>query len=186
MSQEKMDKTKALADAGKEAEASEIAAPSPHQPWLDEYVTIITSLLDEEVIEESYINERSKDIPTLVVKRDAWHEVAEILHQHPDLSFEYFSELHSIDLQMEMEVYCTLYSFAKKRDIAIKTRLDREAPVVASLTDIWKGANWYEREVYDLMGIEFTNHPNLERIMLPPDWVGHPLRKDYVQYDEEV
>jgi NADH-quinone oxidoreductase subunit C len=65
-------------------------------------------------------------------------------------------------------------------------KLDRENPTVASVTDLWAGADWFERETYDLLGIKYTGHPNLKRILLPDEWVGHPLRKDYVQYDEEV
>jgi NADH-quinone oxidoreductase subunit C len=65
-------------------------------------------------------------------------------------------------------------------------KIDRDEPTIESLQPIWAGANWPECEAYDLLGIKFTGHPNLHRIMLGEDWVGHPLRKDYEQYDVEV
>ena len=62
--------------------------------------------------------------------------------------------------------------------------MDREQPELDSVTPLWIGANWAESEIYDLLGITFTGHPNLQRILLGEDWVGHPLRKDYEQYDD--
>jgi NADH-quinone oxidoreductase subunit C len=61
----------------------------------------------------------------------------------------------------------------------LKAEADRAAPVVPSVQGVWKTANWFEREVYDLFGVDFPGHPDLRRIMLPDDWIGHPLRKDY-------
>ncbi len=66
----------------------------------------------------------------------------------------------------------------------LKTDLDRDSPEIDSITPIWLGANWYEREMYDLFGVNFVGHPDLRRIYLPPDWKGHPLRKDYVQEED--
>ncbi len=63
--------------------------------------------------------------------------------------------------------------------LVLKVDLSRENPVVDSLTSVWRGANWHEREAFDLVGIQFTGHPNLVRILCAEDWVGHPLRKDY-------
>jgi NADH-quinone oxidoreductase subunit C len=65
-------------------------------------------------------------------------------------------------------------------------KIDRDEPTIESLQPIWAGANWPECEAYDLLGIKFTGHPNLHRIMLGEDWVGYPLRKDYEPYDVEV
>jgi NADH-quinone oxidoreductase subunit C len=76
-----------------------------------------------------------------------------------------------------------LTALASNTKIALRVDLDRNKPEVESVTGIWKGANFQEREVYDLMGVVFTGHPDLRRILLPEDWEGHPLRKDYVIED---
>jgi NADH-quinone oxidoreductase subunit C len=72
-----------------------------------------------------------------------------------------------------------LLSHAYKERIRLRVLVDGTAPAVESITPIWPAANFYEREVFDLFGIRFEGHPNLRRIMMPDDWVGHPLRKDY-------
>jgi NADH-quinone oxidoreductase subunit C len=77
------------------------------------------------------------------------------------------------------EIVYHLHSVARNLRLRLKCRLAGEAPSIASVTAVWRGANWYEREVFDLFGIVFDGHPDLRRIMLPEDWEGHPLRKDY-------
>ena len=77
------------------------------------------------------------------------------------------------------EVVYHLHSVEQKQRVRLKCRLYGADPVIESVTSVWRGANWYEREVFDLFGINFLMHPNLKRIMLPDDWEGHPLRKDY-------
>lgn len=79
-----------------------------------------------------------------------------------------------------------LLNFDTPERLRVKVGLPEKKPVVASVTPIWPGANFLEREVYDLMGIEFAGHPNLKRIMLPEEWEGHPLRKDFPAIYEEV
>ena len=70
-------------------------------------------------------------------------------------------------------------SISKKERVRLKVRLSEESPVVDSVTSVWPGANYFEREVFDLFGVRFNNHPDLRRLLLPPDWQGYPLRKDY-------
>jgi NADH-quinone oxidoreductase subunit C len=77
------------------------------------------------------------------------------------------------------EVVYHLHSIGRNQRLRLKCRLRGDAAEIESVTSVWRGADWYEREVFDLFGIRFLNHPDLRRIMLPEDWEGHPLRKDY-------
>lgn len=96
--------------------------------------------------------------------------------------FEAFVDLCAVDYfraRPRYQVMLTLLSYTEPMRLRIKVGADREDPTVASVTDLFAGANFYERETYDLLGIDFTGHPDLTRILMPDDWVGHPLRKDY-------
>ncbi len=77
------------------------------------------------------------------------------------------------------EVVYHLHSLERNQRLRLKCRLSGANPEIDSACPVWRGANWYEREVYDMFGITFRNHPNLQRILLPTDWEGHPLRKDF-------
>ncbi|MCR8978250.1 NADH-quinone oxidoreductase subunit C [Brevibacillus laterosporus] len=122
----------------------------------------------------------------MTIKNQIWHDIALFLKQEPGLQFDYLSNLHGVDYEDRMEVYYHLYSYAHHQSLAIKVKTTREASSVASVVDVWPGADWNERETYDLLGIHFVGHPNLVRIMMPDEWVGHPLRKDYEPFDEGV
>ncbi|MDF0726600.1 NADH-quinone oxidoreductase subunit C [Cytobacillus sp. S13-E01] len=160
--------------------------PSPNQPYLDKYVKVISEHIGADVLEDSYINPLSKDVPTLIAKADTYFKVAQFLKFNEQLSFDYVSELHGSDFETHMEIYVHLFSFKNRQSVALKVKIDRDQPVIESLQPLWEGANWPEREAFDLLGIKFTGHPDLTRIMLPEDWVGYPLRKDYEPYDVEV
>lgn len=84
------------------------------------------------------------------------------------------------DVPGRIEVLYALWSYSHRHQIILKVHLDRMNPRVRSICEHYRAANWYERECYDLLGVVFENHPDHQRILLPPDWVGHPLRKDYV------
>ncbi len=169
------------ADGGEEKEEK----PSPNQPYLDKYVKVIEEHLGKHVLENAYINRLSKDVPTLVAKKDTYYKVAEFLKYNEQLSFDYLSELHGTDFQTHMEVYVHLYSYKNRQSVALKVKIDRDHPVIDSLVPLWPGANWPECEAYDLLGIRFEGHPQLIRIFLGENWVGYPLRKDYEPYDME-
>ena len=171
---------------GKMEEESKPEEPSVNQPYLNQYVEVIKGKVGEDTLVDSYINKLSKDVPTLVVELSKYYEVMELLRSHEELAFDYMSELHATDFVTHMEVYVHLFSYGKKQSVAVKVKLDREEPQVESVTALWKGADWPEREAYDLLGIVFKGHPNLSRILMPDDWIGHPLRKDYEPYDVEV
>jgi NADH-quinone oxidoreductase subunit C len=96
--------------------------------------------------------------------------------------FEQLTGLTAIDrypLEPRFEVLYLVHSIAKNERIKLKVVLAGENPAVASVTPVWEGANWYERETFDLFGIRFEGHPNLKRLMMPEEWEGHPLRRDF-------
>lgn len=93
--------------------------------------------------------------------------------------FNHLADLTSVDYQDSFEIVYHLYSIPANRKIALKTRVSRDKPEIDSVFSVWPTADWQEREAYDLMGIIFKNHPNLIRILMPDDYVGHPLRKDF-------
>jgi NADH-quinone oxidoreductase subunit C len=173
---------------GKKAESAEEAPkpPSPKQPLLDELTAIFRQEVAEDAVEEAVINEINDHLPTVTVKNEHWYRCAETLANHPSLQMDYLENLSGVDRETHMEVVYHLYSFQTNRHYCLKVKTDREKPSIASVTPIWPSANWNEREVYDLLGIDFPGHPDLRRIMMPDDWVGHPLRKDYEPIDPEV
>ncbi len=112
--------------------------------------------------------------------------VAENLFQNPECYFDMLSCITGIDNGVEantMECVYTLYSIPFNFQLMLKVILPRENPEIDSVNNIWKSANWLEREIFDMYGIHFKNHPDLRRILLPADWEGHPLRKDYKQQE---
>jgi NADH-quinone oxidoreductase subunit C len=99
-----------------------------------------------------------------------------------DQKFIRLSTVTAVDrypAEPRFEVIYLLHSIERNERLAVKARLAGNSPAIESVTSVWRGANWYEREVFDLFGIQFTGHPDLRRIMMPDDWEGHPLRKDY-------
>jgi NADH-quinone oxidoreductase subunit C len=96
--------------------------------------------------------------------------------------YNFFEDLTAVDwfpAAPRFQLSYHILSLAFKERVRLRVMLEGEAPAVESITPVWAGANYYEREVFDLFGIRFEEHPNLRRIMLPDDWNGHPLRKDY-------
>jgi NADH-quinone oxidoreductase subunit C len=99
-----------------------------------------------------------------------------------DQKFVRLSTVTAVDrypAEPRFEVVYHLHSIEPCQRLRLKCRVRGEDPVVESVVPVWRSAEWYEREVFDLFGIQFVNHPDLRRIMLPDDWEGHPLRKDY-------
>lgn len=104
------------------------------------------------------------------------------LYRHPTTYFDMLSCVTGVDNGVEaatMEVVYNLYSIPFNHHLMIKVLLPREKPEIESVSHIWKTANWLEREVFDMYGVHFRNHPDLRRILMPSDWEGYPLRKDY-------
>lgn len=123
---------------------------------------------------------------TFVVPDNQIFKVCSTLNRSPIFSFNYLISLTALDYLSHFEVVYHLESISNKAIWVLKVQLAREAeagseilPEIHSVSTIWAAANWHEREAYDLLGVRFVGHPSLERLLMPQDWVGFPLRKDY-------
>jgi NADH-quinone oxidoreductase subunit C len=116
------------------------------------------------------------------VARDRSHDVLAWLKDQPGQQFDYLTDVTAVDYrdpERLLEVVYQLRSLGRRADLRVKVALDKRGPLeVRSVWDLWHGADWLEREVYDMFGITFDGHPELTRILMPDDWVGYPLRKD--------
>ncbi|MDB4982389.1 MAG: NADH-ubiquinone oxidoreductase chain [Myxococcales bacterium] len=116
------------------------------------------------------------------IRRDAWVTVATFLRDDPATKMEMFIDLTVVDrfsTEPRFDVVLHLYSVSLKQRIRLYVGASEEDPTVETLCNVWAGANWFEREAYDLYGVRFKGHPDLRRILMYPEFVGHPLRKDY-------
>ena len=152
----------------------------------------IVALLGRSAGEENIILADPAAIqPFVEVKAEAIPKICRILFEHPDLYFDFLACITGIDNGPEkgtMEVIYNLTSIPYGHNLMLKTTVKRNAegedlPVVPSVTSIWRTADWHEREIFDLLGIRFEGHPDMRRILLPEDWEGHPLRKDYQEQE---
>ena len=125
---------------------------------------------------------------TAIVAPKAWKAVCRYLRDDPSMSFDMFVDLCGVDYPERgassgrIEVVLHLYSVQRRHRVRLKTAIgneDMEGCEVDSITDLWPGADWFERETYDLMGVTFKGHPDLRRILMYPEFEGHPLLKDY-------
>jgi NADH-quinone oxidoreductase subunit C len=122
---------------------------------------------------------------TIVVEAASWHAVAQFLRDDPRADMQMLVDLTAVDYldrDPRFEVVAHLLSLAKGHRLRIKARVgdpEGESARIDTLTDLWASANWAEREVFDLFGVTFNGHPDLRRILLYPEFVGYPLRKDY-------
>ncbi len=119
---------------------------------------------------------------TIVVPRNVLRAVAERCREDKDLQFNLLSDATCVDrfpLEPRFEVHYHLVSIPRRDRLRLQVRLSSDDLVVDSLVPVWPGANWLEREIFDLFGIRFNGHPDLRRILMPDDWEGHPLRKDF-------
>jgi NADH-quinone oxidoreductase subunit C len=119
---------------------------------------------------------------TIHVKRDDVYAVMRELRDRSEARFGLLAELTAMDYwprEPRFEVVYLLVSIENKRRLRVKVALDGRDAHIATVSDLWPAANWLEREVWDLFGIAFDNHPDPRRLLMPEDWEGHPLRKDY-------
>ena len=144
---------------------------------------LISKFGDQVIIAE----ERTSLQPALIINPNLIEDVCLTLRDHPKTWFDFLSSLSGIDYGVEQKKFGVVYhlsSIIKNHQIVLKVMLENDRdennlPVFKSVSAVWKAAEWHEREAFDLLGIYFDNHPDLRRILLPDDWEGYPLRKDY-------
>lgn len=132
----------------------------------------------DEIVEVSTF----RDELTVWIRPSALIPICRFLRDNEEMQYNFLMDVTSVDYQDQEERFAVvyhLYSRQYNRRLRLKVRVGGNPPYIDSVTPLWNSANWSEREVYDLMGIHFRGHPDLRRILLPDDWEGHPLRKDY-------
>ena len=126
--------------------------------------------------------EAARGQAVIVLERSALPAALETLRDHPETRFEMLSDLTAVDYlgrTPRFEVVYQLYSLERNHRLRVKAAVPEEDPVVPSVSSVWKAALWAEREAWDMFGIRFAGHPDLRRILMYPEFEGHPLRKDY-------
>ena len=137
----------------------------------------ISQRLNEEGLSVSY-HDSSPD-QHLVVPAESIIDVGKLLKDDPDFSFDSLMCLSGLDWPEYLEVVYHLFSYKHHHRVTLKVHCPKDNPTVPTVSSIWPTADWHEREAFDLLGVKFDGHPDPRRILLPEDWEGHPLRKDY-------
>lgn len=144
---------------------------------ISEIYSNLRSVFEEENIEIK------TDIPVepfLIIAPGKINAISLFLRDEERMQFDFLSSLSGVDYDDEnLAVVYHLYSFVHKHKLMIKVIVPKSQPNVKTVSNVWATADWHEREAYDLFGIAFEDHPDLRRILLPDDWEGYPLRKDY-------
>jgi NADH-quinone oxidoreductase subunit C/D len=161
--------------------ASTLATPAPPAGIDRAAARVLRERLGDQLLK---VSDWRGDL-ALTVSRTAWVQAATLLRSHPELDYKLFLDLCGIDYldkdghDERFEVALHAYSVSKKHHVRLKVALPELDPSLDTLVGVYKGANWFEREAWDLYGIVFNGHPNLSRILTHDDFVGHPMRKDY-------
>jgi len=120
---------------------------------------------------------------SVTLRKNRIQDIARVLHDDPALYFDYLIDVCGADYlgkkEKRFEVVYHLYSIKHRHALRLKAEVSEGDPSIDSVVPVWIGAGWHERETFDLYGIRFNGHPDLRRILMPEDWEGHPLRKDY-------
>jgi NADH-quinone oxidoreductase subunit C len=152
-----------------------------------EFASLVEAGLTGEIVSAS----RFRDQDFFIVSKDRIVDILTLLRDHPDCSYNLVSDIFGVDLygfdrEPRFEVIYSLYSLPNHRRVVIKAQVSEDDLTIDTVTGVWPAANWPEREIFDLFGITFNNHPDPRRILMPDDWIGHPLRKDFPLGGEEV
>lgn len=155
--------------------------------WLSKFgelwktqVTAVQAQFGKDIEEVRMPPDYPTDVPIIYVKKEKIVEVLNFLRTDPGQDYVFLADLTATDEggDPRFEVVYNLFSIARRSRIRVKTRVS-EGEEVPTVISVWEGANWAEREVYDMYGIKFKGHPDLRRVLMDIRWVGHPLRKDY-------
>jgi len=169
------------------AQGATPALPTPPNPLAERSVAFVRERFPDAIVEVA----EHRGETTLVLRADALVAVCAALRDAPGLRYNFLSTVTAVDwlerdpsegTEKRYDVVYHLFSLETRAVLRLKVRVgdeDTPSPEVPTVTGVWPAADWYEREVFDLFGIRFAGHPNLTRIEMPSDWVGHPLRKDY-------
>lgn len=139
----------------------------------EELITELTT------IQPNLVAEAGIDWPNFHVEAADWPKLAQVLRFKDELFFDYLFCLTCVDWKTHLTMVYHFSSTRHRHNMVIKSKLNREKPEIQTVCDIWRTAEFHEREVYELFGVNFINHPDLRKLILPDDWVGYPLRKDY-------
>jgi NADH-quinone oxidoreductase subunit C len=148
-------------------------------------------LVDSGYASEIVGAKRFREEDFIVVRKERVVDILTVLRDDPETRYDLVSDILGVDLlgfnrEPRFEVIYSLYSLTHKKRIVIKAQVDEDDPTIDTASGVWMAAEWAEREIFDMFGIEFIGHNDLRRIMMPDDWVGHPLRKDFPLGGEEV
>lgn len=170
------------------AEKPKKAAPPPDprvevaKARADELRSPVVKALGEGSVEEVGAVHRT---PMIRIRNQNWREAVETLKNHPDWKLNYVECMAGVDYPGYIEIVLYVQSTSLGHFVCLKTRTDRTDAKVPSLASVYPAVNWEEREIYDLLGVHFHEHPDLRRIMMWDEFKGHPLRKDYNEWDSE-
>jgi NADH-quinone oxidoreductase subunit C len=130
---------------------------------------------------------------TIIVKKHNIAAICMLLRDSPETNYNYLSDMTCVDRlefmaddEPRFEVLYNMYSMSTFGRLRVKAQVDEDDAVIDTVEGVWPCANWLEREIYDMFGISFNNHSDQRRLLMPDDWVGHPLRKDYPLGGEEI
>jgi NADH-quinone oxidoreductase subunit C len=163
------------AAAGGHAPPPKPKGPAP-EPWSHPLVDALKEKFETQFVKAYSFLQQNQ----IEVKKALIVEILTFLRDNPIMPLEYLADETAVHWpkEEEFEIVYILYSFQKNEYLRLKTRI-KEWETIESAASVWTTADWLEREVYDMFGVRYANHPNLKRILLPEDWVGFPLRKDY-------
>lgn len=150
---------------------------------VEEIINLIKAELGEDCLQDVNL---AATQPYVYVLPEKLIEVCKLLKQHSLMYFDLLSCITAVDLGADknaFEVVYTLFSIPFAHALHVRVNVDKSKPEIPTVSTIWKTADWHEREAYDLMGIKFIGHPDLRRILLPANWEGYPLRKDYTEQE---